>query len=680
MTWSPCLMVIDHGTWVAAVAFSPDGTKVACGPSTDSTEGEIHLIDPSSGLVSLAIGGRRAIGSITFSPDGSQVISAEYTLQKESIGFWDVTTGRRTATYDRATAAAISANGKLLASRCGGTVRVWKVAGPAGEVPEAFKWEIEENATLDCLVFSPNSCHLATSSSAQISKPGSVPNLVRIWDAETGESLMTLEHEPDKVKDIAFSPDGQSLATGSEDSKIRIYELQTGTTTLVFSGHFRSINSLEFSPDGQEIVSASDDRYVMLWNATSGEIVAIFVGHTDRVTSVAFSADGGQIASGSIDHTVRIWDVAVGRSSMATDHSVSGPAQTTQEGFVTTLALSPDNIQVAYGRSVGGVGLQLATIGTQEVVSLPLSAGSVSFSPDNRWLASGGSDIKLWDRGSRSLAPPLKGPEQPIKALVFSPDSAYIASSTEKGTIHIWAVASRTLVARMKHRLALYDYGALSFSPDGGRLASGDHGLLVQIWDVASHVVSSPSPSSEYPPSTSVDLASELMQRPHPPSSLDADPVLIQHPQITLPRSHALNPDYTEFSSDGSHLASYASGYGYSGREVFLWDLERGTGERILNDPAIELSAVAVAFLPKDLIPPGETDNEALLNTPAVVTLSKSGQLLWQQGDQRRVWLLPSAISGDRNCEMAIKFLEARKIRCALAPKKGNVMVVDLQM
>jgi WD40 repeat protein len=54
---------------------------------------------------------------------------------------------------------------------------------------------------------------------------GSEDGTARVWDAETGQPLLTLTGHTLGILDIAISPDGKHLVTSSQDGSIRFYVL-----------------------------------------------------------------------------------------------------------------------------------------------------------------------------------------------------------------------------------------------------------------------------------------------------------------------------------------------------------------------------------------------------------------------------------------------------------------------
>ena len=80
---------------------------------------------------------------------------------------------------------------------------------------------------------------------------------------------------------MAFSPDGQRIVTGSYDRTAKVWEAASGQELLTLKGHSARILSVAFSPDGQRIVTGSDDETAKVWEAASGQELLTLKGHSD---------------------------------------------------------------------------------------------------------------------------------------------------------------------------------------------------------------------------------------------------------------------------------------------------------------------------------------------------------------------------------------------------------------
>ena len=49
-----------------------------------------------------------------------------------------------------------------------------------------------------------------------------------MWDAASGQELLTLRAIPAQVASVAWSPDGKRLATGSGDHTVKMWDAASG--------------------------------------------------------------------------------------------------------------------------------------------------------------------------------------------------------------------------------------------------------------------------------------------------------------------------------------------------------------------------------------------------------------------------------------------------------------------
>ncbi|KAE9384028.1 WD40 repeat-like protein, partial [Gymnopus androsaceus JB14] len=110
---------------------------------------------------------------------------------------------------------------------------------------------------------------------------------------------------------------------------------------------------------------------------------------------------------------------------------------------------------------------------------------SVAFSPDGTRIVSGSHDdtIRIWDATTGAqIGDPLKGHEHLIWSVAFSPDGTRIVSGSDDHTIRIW---DATTGAQIGDPLKGDEDSVLSvaFSPDQARIVSGLHDNTIRTMD-----------------------------------------------------------------------------------------------------------------------------------------------------------------------------------------------------
>ncbi|MBI2946369.1 MAG: hypothetical protein HYY23_01905 [Verrucomicrobia bacterium] len=235
-----------------ALAFSPNGLRLAAAGGAPGQTGEAALYDPTQGHLVKNLGTTTDVMlALCFSPDGARLAVGG---ADNAIRIYEVATGKETLV-----------------------------------IQQHADWVM-------ALAFSGDGSHLASASRDRSA---------RVYDSRTGELQTTFNEHGGPVLAVAFASDGKQVFSAGKEKKILVWNVGDARKAGEMSGFDGDVNKL--LADGRNLFSCSTDKMVRQHDATDRKLVQTYSGHKDWVYSLAYHAQTKRLASGSHDGEVRVW-------------------------------------------------------------------------------------------------------------------------------------------------------------------------------------------------------------------------------------------------------------------------------------------------------------------------------------------------------------------------------------
>ena len=345
-----------------------------------------------------------------------------------------------------------------------------------GHAIKLWKWNQEKNSYNFYKTMKDYYSVWSVSITHQTVATGNDQGVIVLWDIETGQCLGTLHGHDLAIWCVTFSPTGKLLASSSSDKTIKIWDYHKQKCLQTLTGHKDFIRSVDFSPDEKLLVSGSDDTTVKVWDLETGKYIYNFSLHNNIVRSVIFNPNGYEIISGSDDGQIRIWNIKTGK-----------PKQTlSQNSMVSSIDIDPKTGQIVAGYENQSIGLWKENQRLHTWQGYTTLAGTVSFSPDDKILASTHDDrvIRLWNIKTGKCIKTLIGHKHIIWQAIFSLDGKLLASGSSDKTIKIWNLKTGKCLKTLETGNNNWIFVVVFTHDDKFIIAAGTD-YTVKIWEVA---------------------------------------------------------------------------------------------------------------------------------------------------------------------------------------------------
>ncbi len=288
---------IGHEGGITSLAYSPDGSRIV----SASHDGTARVWDAETAKTIWTLKGHavdvkranedsRQLGlfSAAYSPDGKRIASGGNDKDK-TARLWNAETGELIRVFQCGRAVknlAFSPDSKTLA---------------AGTYHEAFHWNVQTGE--QTFILRGGGLGAAFSSDGKRFINCGDYGGISIWDGEKDFRVRYRFLGGDVPSgSVALSPDNKTLAAGGGVS-VHLLDIDTGRLLKRLEGMW-GVHEVAFSPDGKTLAVREYEGGVYLWNAETGQYWAKLTGN--YTGGIAFSPDGKMLALGE-GGVIRLW-------------------------------------------------------------------------------------------------------------------------------------------------------------------------------------------------------------------------------------------------------------------------------------------------------------------------------------------------------------------------------------
>ncbi|MCH7687002.1 MAG: hypothetical protein IH899_10030 [Planctomycetes bacterium] len=309
---------------------------------------------------------------------------------------------------------------------------------PQPNPPESYRVPIPVTA----VSFSPDGKTLASSGYHE----------VILWNAGDGKQLRRITNVAERVYDVEFSSDGQTIAvaagTPGQLGEVKLFNVADGKLLADLFTTDDSVFAVSYSPDGKRLATAGADRAIRVFDVATRKLLGTIEDHADWVMDIAWAPDGKNLASASRDKTSKVFDMS--------------PAKNPLTGLLDPNSISGDSLVTfnGHGQPVFGVG----------------------FSPDGKQVVTSGSDkqIRIWNVTDAKQARAIGGFGNEVFRIQITKDGKIYSCSADKNARLHNLADGKVIRTFSGHADWVY---SITFNAAAKKVATGSYDGQIRIWN-----------------------------------------------------------------------------------------------------------------------------------------------------------------------------------------------------
>ncbi len=260
------------------------------------------------------------------------------------------------------------------------------------------------------------------------------------WNPEAPEIGSLVAKVEAQIFSLLNLPDLKKVVVGNMKGGLHWVDLEEPALTKNIAHHTKGVFDIFRVQDA--VFTIGGDGKITRWSAEQAKVEESFYLSNQSLRCATFHPQRNEIALGASDHSIYILDA----DSLVLKHTI--PHAHTHSVFA--VKYSPDGRYILSGGRDAQLKIRDTSQGFQEVFTQPahwFTINHIAFHPSGNWFATASRDktIKIWDAASFELLKVLEVVRDgchthSVNRLLWLPHENYLISASDDRTMIVWKI------------------------------------------------------------------------------------------------------------------------------------------------------------------------------------------------------------------------------------------------